>query len=242
MPQRSLLTYFSAPPINSSAQWSIIANGTSPEPENSCANGTPHSGASSADTRLPRKGVPCTQAPSQPGPDAECRGSRTDQATLAAVSFHDLPAAKRLTCALLPVRYPESFFTGAIDDPTASHLSRVIKCNNAVVGWIRCRLDVDQRRVSENTTVDVYSVYIQALCVQPAYQGQGYGRALLNDVCQSANKYRYVAQKITAHVWEDNVDAITWYERQGFKRIILIDSYYRKLRPAGAWTMEKDLG
>ena len=243
MPQRSLLTYFSAPSIDSSTQPSTAVNPSSPGVENSPISGFPRADAEAADAQLPDKDAHSTPALYQQpaGHSAEGYPLRQEQASLAAVSHRDLPAARRLTCALLPVRYPDSFFTGAIDDPIVSQLSRVVRINDVVIGWIRCRLDAEQRRVSQNTTTEDYSVYIQALCIQPAHQGQGHGSALLKDVCQSANRSDYAAKKITAHVWEHNVDAITWYARRGFKRIVLIDSYYRKLRPAGAWIMQKDL-
>jgi ribosomal protein S18 acetylase RimI-like enzyme len=52
----------------------------------------------------------------------------------------------------------------------------------------------------------------------------------------------YNVASVYAHVWEKNEDALAWYEKRRFKRIILVDQYYRRLKPSGAWVLRLDLG
>ena len=159
---------------------------------------------------------------------------------LTAVVLDDISTLKRLTAALLPVRYPDNFFSDAIKDPIVADLSRVVKIDNQPVGWIRCRLDAQEGVSSDPSRSGQVSAYVQALCILPHSRGSGHGRALIDYVGHVA-KNNYAAQYISAHVWEENTDAIEWYERQGFQRILHIEAYYRKLRPAGAWLMKKEL-
>jgi len=42
-------------------------------------------------------------------------------------------------------------------------------------------------------------------------------------------------------VWENNEDALDWYSKRGFKRVLLLERYYRRLKPGGAWIVRKEL-
>ena len=103
------------------------------------------------------------------------------------------------------------------------------------VGWIRCRLDQEPGQTPQA------KLYIQALCLLAAYQGQGLATALLETVCQVTLQSPLTVICVCAHVWESNENAIEWYEKRGFKKLMLIEAYYRKLRPAGAWFMRRDM-
>lgn len=75
---------------------------------------------------------------------------------------------------------------------------------------------------------------VQNIAVDPAAQGRGIGRALLNDLIASAA----TAHRILLEVRTDNVPAISLYESVGFTRMGIRRRYYQ---PSGAdaYTMEK---
>ncbi|MGE4295758.1 MAG: ribosomal protein S18-alanine N-acetyltransferase [Campylobacterales bacterium] len=76
------------------------------------------------------------------------------------------------------------------------------------------------------------TVRLYALGVDPAFQGQGIGRALLKAAIELARKQ---ADRLTLEVRQDNAAAIGLYEKFGFQRAGLLNSYY----PDGAdgWRM-----
>lgn len=164
------------------------------------------------------------------------------RASIAQVNAEHLQNLKSLTTALLPVKYPDGFFLDAVHDTVTSKLCRTVLVDGKPVGWIRCRLEVDDDTGPHRQSSTSHpKVYIQALCLSPPYQGLGLATALLNSVCSTAMLPEFGAQSISAHVWECNSNALEWYEKRGFKRIFMMQTYYRKLRPAGAWLMHKEL-
>lgn len=49
--------------------------------------------------------------------------------------------------------------------------------------------------------------------------------------------------EIYAHVWEANEDAIQWYMKRGFEvEDGVVEGYYRRLKPGGAWIVRKRVG
>lgn len=145
---------------------------------------------------------------------------------------------KRLTASTLPVRYPQKFFNETLTDPQIADLSKVILCDERPVGWIRCRLETNPYPTTANTTSQVY---IQALCILAPYRESGFATHLLNSVLQAETVTRQQVSFVYAHVWENNEDALIWYEKRSFKKTLLVDQYYRRLEPSGAWIVRKDL-
>jgi len=47
--------------------------------------------------------------------------------------------------------------------------------------------------------------------------------------------------RISLHVQENNIDALRFYERHGFKIVGNDPEYYKKIEPHGAWILEKDI-
>lgn len=144
-------------------------------------------------------------------------------------SFH-IGAIKALTSVILPIRYPDKFFTAALSEEEAQDLSRVALMDQQPVGWIRCRCEANATK----------QLYIQALCVLALYRERGLATQLLEQIVNPYNLKKYEATSIFAHVWESNEDALEWYQKRGFRRIMLIEQYYRRLRPSGAWIVRKD--
>lgn len=143
-----------------------------------------------------------------------------------------LARLKNITATLLPVRYPDKFFNECVEIESVSDLSRVLLWNSQPVGWIRCRLETDDHGLVQ--------AYIQALGVLGPYRGAGLATCLLNQVMKPQTVQKHSIKSVYCHVWESNEDALEWYEKRGFRRVILQAQYYRRLKPSGAWTMRMD--
>lgn len=156
---------------------------------------------------------------------------------IARVESAHLIAIKKLTSTTLPMRYTDKFFQDVIVDSQAADLARVALCDGKPVGWIRCCLE----QVSPSDPYQA-QIYIQALCLLAPHRQRGLATQLLQVVTEADVILRYGITSIYAHVWESNEDALEWYQHRGFKQVLLVDQYYRRLRPGGAWVLRKDLG
>ncbi|EXJ66091.1 uncharacterized protein A1O5_10706 [Cladophialophora psammophila CBS 110553] len=165
------------------------------------------------------------------------------EALVASVSAEHLPAIQRLTATTLPVRYSDAFFTTTLTDPIVSQLSRVVLYASQPVGWIRCRLEPCSPNISflAQRNRPPSQIYIQALALLSPYRSLGLATLLLDTILSSASAQAADTVCIYAHVWEKNDDALEWYSNRGFKRVMLVEHYYRKLRPSGAWIVRKEL-
>ena len=164
-------------------------------------------------------------------------------AVISPVQEEHVPAIRRLTSTTLPVRYSESFFTAAVTDPVAHRLSRVALYPSEPVGWISCRLEPcsPNHAPGSKSTAAPSQVYIQALAVLSPYRNLGLATALWNEILHAAVSLEEQPVCIYAHVWEKNEDALDWYAKRGFKRVVLLERYYIKLRPSGAWIVRREL-
>ena len=160
------------------------------------------------------------------------------RAQITRIDLSHLASLKRLTSSTLPVRYSEKFFSESVGEQQASDLSRVVLYDEKPVGWIRCRLETTASGPSSTATTQIY---IQALCLLAPYRNYGLATELLNAVLDFDNVTRNNASFVYAHVWENNEDALAWYEKRNFKRTMLVDQYYRRLKPSGAWIVRKEL-
>lgn len=173
--------------------------------------------------------------------------------TITSIQPDHLPALKRLTSSLLPIKYPDPFYADAISDPTAATLSRIalytpFDSNASIppipIGWIRCSLEPYPEATSPpQSSRPIYNrIYIKALCLLAPYRHMGVAAALLDSVLQQNEVLReHNALFVFAHVWESNEEALEWYEKRGFGREGLVEAYYRKLRPSGAWVVRKEV-
>ena len=165
------------------------------------------------------------------------------EAAISTVSEEHLPSIRRLTTTTLPVRYSEAFFTTTVTDPTAKQLSRVVLYKSEPVGWIRCRSEPCSPNNSfiAQPNPPLSQIYIQALALLSPYRGLGLATLLLNTILSSETALAEHTVCIYAHVWEKNEDALDWYAKRGFKRVMLVEHYYRKLRPSGAWVVRREM-
>ena len=160
------------------------------------------------------------------------------QALITHVCPSHLPSIQRLTVTTLPVRYGDTFFASTLTDPIATQLSRVVLYASEPVGWIRCRLEPCSSSASQP---QLSQIYIQALALLSPYRHLGLASLLLDTILASPIAMAGETVCIYAHVWEKNEDALEWYARRGFKRVLLAERYYRRLKPGGAWIVRKEL-
>jgi ribosomal protein S18 acetylase RimI-like enzyme len=125
--------------------------------------------------------------------------------TVERVKTAHVPALMRITGLLLPVRYPNSFYTAIITDPVIASVSRVAiyhdhpvaevaatfpKCamspslssSDKVVGGIRCRLESLTSTLSSSSPRPSVNLYIQTLHLLSPYRGCGVAATLLSSL------------------------------------------------------------
>ena len=180
---------------------------------------------------------------------------------LAAVTAGTLAAFRRLNALLLPVPYPDKFYNETLNDPVAASISLVALWHDTardgkrlgtsrVVGGIRCRLlahppaQAQPAHASKDTAESCEStpaLYISTIGVLAPFRHLGIASALLQSVVRHAIR-DYGVASITAHVWEANDEGRKWYQKMSFHEVRFEQNYYRRLKPPGAWTVERDVG
>ena len=223
----------------------------------------PPAGAKTASTHVSKDSFP-------PYPYAIPAGYATSHPhiTVETVKTAHIPSLTRITGLLLPIRYPNSFYTATITDPVIASLSRVAVYHDhpvaaiadpsaligtdKVIGGIRCRLE-KQDPPQQVRGREATNLYIQTLHLLSPYRGNGVATALLNSllfVTPGSQPHAQVSQlvkhynirSVTAHVHEANEDALKWYLARGFKvRDGVLEGYYRRLNPSGAKIVQLDV-
>ncbi|KAK0655561.1 hypothetical protein B0T16DRAFT_384407 [Cercophora newfieldiana] len=198
--------------------------------------------------------------------------SLPSQASIVPVIAAHIPALRRINSLLLPVAYPDSFYTKALDPLASGFLSRAILWQDdsstepKVIGGILCRLEpnplldatgqprsaqLGPRAQQLVTPADTpyHAIYIQSLALLSPYRSQGLAAATLEHIIASAALLSATGSSIDvrtvyAHVWTENAEGLKWYEARGFRRegFEPIRGYYFKLRPDTAWIIQRDIG
>lgn len=78
------------------------------------------------------------------------------------------------------------------------------------------------------------------ICVLPVYRSRGIGGTLLKKLEDHAAADKEVAY-LELHVQTGNDDAIKFYEKHGYKNIELVEDYYKKVKPASAHRLTKEV-
>lgn len=236
MPQASLLSYLTKPSsISPSSSSSSEAPSKHPSAEsvNSLSNSTEITPVS------PGLGIIEQVRDQFSADDRPITIPHFPKAQIVHISKSHLPSIQRLTSTTLPVRYGDNFFQSTITDETAAQLSRVVLYSSEPVGWIRCCLE--PCAPGQASKVQLQQIYVQALALLAPYRGLGLATVLMDTIIDSAIARADNTVCIYAHVWEKNEDALQWYAKRGFKPVLLLERYYRRLRPAGAWIVRKEL-
>ncbi|KAL4924752.1 uncharacterized protein BDV17DRAFT_273757 [Aspergillus undulatus] len=146
---------------------------------------------------------PSFQPPAYPHPIQPGYPTPHEHVTIDPVSTAHIPSLTRITGLLLPIRYPNSFYTATITDPVIASISRVAIYHDhpvaaappsapnqpptagidKVIGGIRCRLERISTGTSEsNTQQEPTNLYIQTLHLLSPYRGCGVAASLLNSL------------------------------------------------------------
>ncbi|KAF2404232.1 hypothetical protein EJ06DRAFT_455747, partial [Trichodelitschia bisporula] len=157
--------------------------------------------------------------------------------TLAPIAPSTLTSFRRLNSVILPVPYSERFYAEILSDPVVASLSAVALWADTpaskprVVAGIRCRLLAPVADAAP-------SLYVATIATLSPFRGHGIASALLHRVIAHAAR-EYGVTTVSAHVWEGNVEVWEWYSVLGFTKAVFEEEYYKKLRPGGAWVLER---
>jgi len=218
---------------------------------------------SSSQTSLP----PAVQTSSQSAANNTSQGQKSDQfgeqsstagralsktkllpnVGIVPVTEDNISQFRRLVTVLLPATYTDKFYAETLADPVISSVSRLALWKNEagqdgrVVAGIRCKVLVSSpAEVPEGKrdTPDEPSLYISTIGTLAPFRSHGLATILLRQVMWRAVQ-DYGISTVTAHVWEANEEARAWYAKLGFQEAKYEADYYRKLRPSGAWLLQR---
>ncbi|KAF2666323.1 acyl-CoA N-acyltransferase [Microthyrium microscopicum] len=170
------------------------------------------------------------------------------KAQVQAVTEATLPELRKLVQILLPIPYPDKFFREILNDEVTASLTLVVLwsddepiSNPRVVAGIRGRLLA--KTPNGNTTVKQLDLekpclYIATIGTLAPYRGHGLATTLLRQITARAIE-DYGIATVTAHVWETNEEARGWYSNLGFTEVLYEPHYYRRLKPSGAYLLER---
>ncbi|KAI9711508.1 MAG: hypothetical protein M1820_002071 [Bogoriella megaspora] len=213
------------------------------------------------DTQQQRTSAPSTAVPPPRAPLSNS-APLDPRIYLASVTESTLPSLRRLNTLLLPIPYPPTFYQEILSDPITSSITLIAiwrdrpTDNGIVVGGVRCKLrplststsglpnlgpTSSEFGVADTSGEQGRLLYISTLAVLSPYRGHGIAAHLLKGVLKRAVR-EYGVKRVGAHVWEANEEGLGWYERRGFERMGSIEGYYPRLRPQGAWVVERGVG
>ncbi|ROT34723.1 hypothetical protein SODALDRAFT_353702 [Sodiomyces alkalinus F11] len=179
-----------------------------------------------------------------PDPSPHPLPSIPPEAAIRPLAPDDIQPLKRLNGLLLPVTYPEAFYTTAL----TSTFSRVITWADPipkVVGGIICRVEPF---INKDGSYE-QALYIQSLALLSPYRAHGLATAALADLLRAAaaaatnhSSSTPSIRLVYAHVWTENDDGLRWYAARGFIRDPHPqEHYYFKLRPDTAYIVRRDI-
>ncbi|XP_074157321.1 N-alpha-acetyltransferase 50 isoform X1 [Sminthopsis crassicaudata] len=155
----------------------------------------------------------------------ENSGSRIE---LGDVTPHNIKQLKRLNQVIFPVSYNDKFYKDVLE---VGELAKLAYFNDIAVGAVCCRVDHSQNQKR---------LYIMTLgCLAP-YRRLGIGTKMLNhvlNICEKDGTF----DNIYLHVQISNESAIDFYRKFGFEIIETKKNYYKRIEPADAHVLQKNL-
>lgn len=250
MPQTSLLGWFSKP-----------ASVKEPQPVKLSEDRT-LSGETASTLQapiVPTQDVLSTTKILESGKKGFSNSDRTNRAVtmppnveLRACEKEDIPHLKRINSLLLPIPYPESFYREIVEDPLTNDITLVaiwhddpsISQNQKgkLVGAIRCRLFAHplSANPAPASKKDGPMLYLSTLVLLSPYRSYGIATLMLDTLIKRAANDHGITSA-GAHVWEANLDGLEWYRKRGFREVGKEKDYYRRLKPAAAVVLQRDV-
>jgi len=152
----------------------------------------------------------------------------------AALTKNNIGTVKRINQVVFPISYSTKFY----DESLAADLeefNRLVYYNDIPIACVCCRFD-------KTPGSDSAKLYIATMAVLAAYRSLTIGKQTLAIVLHAAASHK--SPKIShvyVHVQISNTDARKFYEREGFKVTSEVKDYYKKITPADAWLMEREI-
>jgi ribosomal protein S18 acetylase RimI-like enzyme len=166
------------------------------------------------------------------------------QAHIEPVTENLLPEFRRLVQLLLPIPYPDKFYNEIMSDPVTASVTLTATWKDAntsmpkVVAGVRGKVLAASPAHTTVLSKEKPSLYIATVCTLAPYRGHGLAPELLSRVIASAIE-AYGIGTVTAHVWEASAEARAWYKKLGFEEVQYEPTYYRRLKPNGAFLLER---
>ncbi|KAK9480509.1 acyl-CoA N-acyltransferase [Lipomyces japonicus] len=135
------------------------------------------------------------------------------------LTANNLGILRRINSVVLPTTYGDAWYKESL---AVGQLVKLAYFNDIPVGAIRC---------ASETRNGQASIYIMTLAVLAPYRRYGVGKQLIQHIEEEA-KRTYV-KEVYAHVWVENGEALSWYQKVGFEQAELVEGYYRKMNPPG---------
>ncbi|EDO17135.1 hypothetical protein Kpol_1072p5 [Vanderwaltozyma polyspora DSM 70294] len=141
--------------------------------------------------------------------------------TLGNVNANNVGTLAIIVNSTLPITYPDTFFNEVLTSDRGTFYSKIAYFNEIPVGSIKAKLIQNSKSRISST-----GIYIEFITVLEHYQNKGIGKILLQyieDECKRSYQH-----SIYIHVAVDNTNAITWYEKNDFKREgDILKGYYK---------------
>ncbi|KAI0051830.1 N-acetyltransferase NAT13 [Auriscalpium vulgare] len=156
--------------------------------------------------------------------------SRSTRVAFASLTQNNLGTVRKLNSVLFPIKYSDKLYSEILQ-PEVEDFCKLIYYNDIPVGIICCRLE---------TKDGVTQLYLLTMGILAPYRSLGIGSHSLQLVLDAAAAHTKPAlSRIYLHVQVSNDPAKRFYERNGFKEIGIDETYYKKIKPSGAWILEK---
>ena len=150
--------------------------------------------------------------------------------TLEPLNSKKLEQLKLLNAAVLPVRFPESFYNDVV--ASARESTVLAHLDDILVGGVATRIE------KAKDGAPGARLYIGSACVLAPYRGRGIGTKLITRCIEAVMDWGDANIKDAyLHVQSNNDEAIRFYEKHGFVKERLVENYYKRIDPPHAQLM-----
>ncbi|SCU95803.1 LAMI_0F03862g1_1 [Lachancea mirantina] len=139
---------------------------------------------------------------------------------------NNLGTFKKISDTVLPVSYPEKFFSDQFSTDAKQkelYFSKLAYFGEVAVGGVRAKLIANKSK-----GVKAAGVYIEILVVLEPYRSKGIGSKLLEYVIDECKNH--FQHQIFVHVATNNSEGLKWYETKGFVKQEELKDYYKDTR------------